>query len=161
NDLVACIPSDQKSVLPRHTALLGTTGGGKSNTVARVIQQAPAAGMAVILLDVEGEYTCMHEPADNEKLITGLKDRGLEPAGLPAGKTTLYYLVNRETANPGYRNKRQFSLQFARISPFAAIEILDLSEAQQTRFLKAYDIAKEVMRDLGIFPARGDRDQEL
>jgi DNA helicase HerA-like ATPase len=160
-DLVASIPSDQKSVLPRHTALLGTTGGGKSNTMACVIQQAQAAGMAVILLDVEGEYTYMHEPADNGKLLLGLKDRGLEPAGLPMDKTKLYYLVNRETANPAYKNKRQFSLQFARISPFAAIEILDLSEAQQTRFLKAYDIAKEVMRDLGIFPARGDREQEL
>jgi hypothetical protein len=103
----------------------------------------------------------MYEPADNEKILTGLKDRGLGPAGIGAEDTTLYYLVNRETANPDHPGKRQFSLQFARISPFAAMEILDLSEAQQVRFLKAYDIAKEVMRDLGIFPARGNQEQEL
>jgi hypothetical protein len=40
------------------------------------------------------------------------------------------------------------------------MEILDLSDAQQERFLKAYDVAKEVMRDLGIFPARGNAEQE-
>ena len=55
---------------------------------------------------------------------------------------------------------RQFSLQFARLSPYAVIEILGLSDAQQERFLKAYDIAKTVMRELGIFPAKGDADQE-
>ena len=40
------------------------------------------------------------------------------------------------------------------------MEILDLSDAQQERFLKAYDIAKELMRDLDIFPAKGDAEQE-
>jgi hypothetical protein len=40
------------------------------------------------------------------------------------------------------------------------MEILDLSDAQQERFLKAYDVAKEVMRDLGIFPAKGNDEQQ-
>ena len=40
------------------------------------------------------------------------------------------------------------------------MEILDLSEAQQERFLKAYDVAKELLRDLGIFPAKGNAAQE-
>ncbi|MBL2132846.1 DUF87 domain-containing protein, partial [Klebsiella pneumoniae] len=38
------IPSDQKAVLPRHTAILGTTGGGKSTTVSRLIKEAQEAG---------------------------------------------------------------------------------------------------------------------
>ena len=37
------------------------------------------------------------------------------------------------------------------------MEILDLTDAQQQRFLNAYDVAKEVMRDLGIFPAKNER----
>jgi type IV secretory pathway VirB4 component len=45
--------------------VLGTTGGGKSTTIARLVQQAQAANMAVILLDVEGEYTHLHEPTTN------------------------------------------------------------------------------------------------
>ena len=40
------------------------------------------------------------------------------------------------------------------------MEILDLTDAQQQRFMDAYDITREVMRDLGIFPAKRDADQE-
>jgi hypothetical protein len=72
----------------------------------------------------------------------------------------IYHLVGRETSNPAHPNLRPFSLQFARLSPYAVFEILGLSEAQQERFLKAYDIAKEVMRDLGIFPAKDHPEQE-
>ncbi len=159
-DVVVGVPSDRKDVLPRHTAVLGTTGGGKSTTIARLVQQAQAAGVAVILLDVEGEYTHLHEPTDNARMLTGLAERGLRSAGVPAGQMTVYHLVGRDAANPNHPNLRQFSLQFARLSPYAAIEILNLSDAQQERFLKAYDIAKEVMRDLGIFPEQGKPDQE-
>jgi DNA helicase HerA-like ATPase len=152
--VVVGIPSVQKLVLPRHLAILGTTGGGKSTTVARLVQQAQAVGMAVILLDVEGEYTHLHEPTDDTRMLTALAERGLEPVGIPAEKTTLYHLVGRDTANPAHPNVRPFSLQFAWLSPYAAMEILGLTEAQEQRFLKAYDIAKELLRELGIFPQK-------
>ena len=80
------VPSTQKSVLPRHTAVLGTTGGGKSTTIARLVQQAQAAGMAVILLDVEGEYTFLHQPTEDQRMLTGLAERGLAPTGIPTGQ---------------------------------------------------------------------------
>ena len=41
-----------------------------------------------------------------------------------------------------------------------AAEILGLTEPQQQRFMQAYDIAKEVLRDLGIFPEFKDENQE-
>lgn len=155
-NLVVNVPSQKKSVLPRHLAILGTTGSGKSTTVARLIQQAQAAGMAVIVLDVEGEYTHLHEPTDHDDMVLALKERGLEPTALPPDRTRLYHLAGRETINPQHPHVQAFSLQFARLSPYAAMEILGLSdsEAQQVRFLKAYDIAKDVMRDLDIFPQK-------
>ena len=158
--VVVGVPSDAKAVLPRHTAILGTTGGGKSNTVAGLVKRATDAGMAVVLLDVEGEYTRLHEPNRDPKMAAALKDRGLDAAGVPAERMAVYHLVGRETSNPAHPNLRPFSLQFARLSPYAVFEILGLSDAQQERFLKAYDIAKEVMRDLGIFPAAGSAEQE-
>ncbi|MBY0528473.1 MAG: ATP-binding protein [Gemmataceae bacterium] len=158
--VVVGIPSDKKLVLPRHLAVLGTTGGGKSTTVARLVQQAQAAGMAVILLDVEGEYTHLHEPTDNKPMLEALQDRDLQPVGIPANRMKVYHLVGRESANPKHPGLVPFSLQFARISPYAAAEILGLSEAQEERFRKAYDVGKAVMRDLGIFPAKGNADQE-
>jgi DNA helicase HerA-like ATPase len=154
DNLVVGVPSDLKAVLPRHTAVLGTTGGGKSTTIACLVQQAQASGMAVILLDVEGEYTFLHEPTEDPRMLTGLEARDLEPAGVPADRMTLYHLVGRDTTNPSHPNAHAFSLQFARLSPYAVIEILGLSEAQQERFLKAYDVAKAVLRDLGIFPEK-------
>jgi DNA helicase HerA-like ATPase len=148
------IPSTKKEVLPRHTAVLGTTGGGKSTTVARMVEQAQAAGMAVILLDVEGEYTHLHEPADETKMVRALESRGITPAGLPAERMTLYHLVGRETANPDHPNVRPFSPQYAYMSPYAACEILNLTEPQQQRYFQVYDVAKEVLRELGIFPEK-------
>jgi DNA helicase HerA-like ATPase len=158
--VVVGVPSSAKSVLPRHTAVLGTTGGGKSTTIAGLVQQAQAAGMAVVLLDVEGEYTFLHEPADDRSMLAGLRERGLNPRGLPPEQMTLYHLVGRDTANPRHPRRRAFSLQFSRLSPYGVMEILDLSDAQQERFLKAYDIARELLRDLGVFPARGNAAQE-
>ena len=154
------VPSDKKFVLPRHTAVLGTTGGGKSTTIARFIQQAQAANMAVILLDVEGEYTHLHERTTNADMLAALRERELQPAGVPSDMMTIYHLVGRETANPDHPNVQPFSLQFAHLSPYAAAEIIGLTEPQETRFLRAYDIAKEVMRELGIFPAFKNPEQE-
>ena len=159
-NVVVNVPSDKKAVLPRHLAVLGTTGAGKSTTVARLIQQAQLAGMAVILLDVEGEYSHIHEPTDDKKMLQALEERGLPAAGVPADRTTLYHLVGRDASNPKHPHRRPFSLQFARLSPYAIMEILDLTDAQQQRFMNAYDITKEVMRDLGIFPAKKNAEQE-
>ena len=86
------MPSDKKFVLPRHTAVLGTTGGGKSTTIAGFIQQAQAANMAVILLDVEGEYTELNKPTSNKDMLAALEDRKLKPMGIPGDKMTLYHL---------------------------------------------------------------------
>jgi DNA helicase HerA-like ATPase len=153
-------PTHAKAVFPRHTAILGTTGGGKSTTVAGLIARARAEGMAVILLDVEGEYTEMNEPTNHKPMTDGLRDRGFSAEGVPTKNMTVYHLLNRGTANPLHPRLRPFSLQFAQLSPYAVMEILNLSEPQQERFLKAYDISKQVLRDLEIFPKKGHPDQE-
>src|SRR5262249_39998010 len=150
--------SDRKDVLPRHTAILGTTGSGKSTTVARLIQQAQAAGCAVILLDVEGEYSFLHEPTTAERMLAALEQRGLAPAGL--SRMWLCHLVGRGTANPDHPARAAFSLRFERLSPHAIVELIDLSEAQRHRFLQAYDAAVALLRDLRIFPQPGQIEDE-
>ena len=146
------VPSAQKSVLPRHTGIIGTTGGGKSTTVAGFIAQAQAAGLAIVLLDVEGEYTFIDEPTGDRTMRTLLHRQGKEPAGVSG--TTLYHLVGRETANPRHPRLRPFSLRFSDLSPYTVCEILDLSDAQVERFWATYEIAKSVLRKFGG-PAAG------
>jgi hypothetical protein len=141
-------------VLPRHTAVLGTTGGGKSTTVAGLVCGAARAGLAVVLLDVEGEYTHLHEPADDPRMQALLAERGLRPGGVPVSHSALYHLVGRETTNPAHPCLRPFSLQFARLSPYAVMEMLECSDAQTDRYLFAYELAKRVLRELGIFPQK-------
>jgi hypothetical protein len=148
------IPSHEKSVLPRHTGVVGTTGGGKSTGIGRYIAGLHENGVCTFLFDVEGEYTKINEPTDNPQLLAALNERGLEPYGIK--DTHLYHLVGRECANPTHPNRTAFSLRLSEISPFAFTEIMDLTQAQEDRLLKVYEIAKGLMRDLKVFPREGN-----
>ncbi len=152
DDLLVGIPSDRKGVLPRHTGVLGTTGSGKSTTVSRLIHQAQKAGMAVVLLDVEGEYTETNQPARQEGMLNALKARGIPPEGV--SNTHIYHLVGCETTNPRHPSQTTFTLPFSRLSPYAVVEILDMSDAQAHRYWQAYEATKALLREFGIFPSR-------
>jgi len=158
DDLQVSVPV-KKSVFPRHLGILGTTGAGKSTTVCGFISQLRNAGAAVILLDTEGEYTAIHEPTEDPVMIQALKRRGLSGNGVQ--NTHIYHLVGRETANPTHPRKHPFSLSFCELSPYAVIEILDLTDAQQERCLKAYDATKLALDKLKIFPSSDQEKNQL
>jgi DNA helicase HerA-like ATPase len=154
-EIVVGIPTEKKSVLPRHLGIIGTTGSGKSTTVAGLVHQLQRAGVATIVIDVEGEYTEMDLHTDDPQMLTALQRRDLTPAG--ARNLHILHLIGRETSREARGAIiRPFCLQFAALSPYAVMEILDLSPAQQERFLKAYDTLKLVLRDLEIFPKPGE-----
>ena len=152
------VPVHKKSVLYRHTALLGTTGGGKSTTVTNYIAGLSRNGAAVILLDTEGEYTTIHEVTDNPDMRAMLAARKIKAEGMP--NTHVYTLVGREASNPDHPNSSEFSLDFTVLSPWAVIEILDLNEAQQSRFLTAYELARKLLQEVGVYPERKNKAQE-
>lgn len=154
------IPTDRKSVLPRHLGILGTTGGGKSTTVSRLVHQFQKAGVATVLIDVEGEYTEMDQPTDDDTMKTALDLRKLKPEGVE--NFAVGHLVGRESSrDPSLKKVRPFSLRFAELSPYVVMEILDLEQPQQDRFLKAYDTTKQLLRDFQIFPRQGEEQQAL
>jgi hypothetical protein len=160
-DLPVAIPLD-KSVLPRHTGILGTTGGGKSTTVSGLLGQLQRQGVACILIDTEGEYTAIDEPTEDPRMRARLAKLGRTPEGVR--ETRLYHLVGRETANPNHSRTNRFSLRFSKISPYALGEIQDFSDAQEERFFKAYDITKLLLDRLGLYPRPNhpeDREQAL
>lgn len=147
----ARISSTDKAVLPRHTGVIGTTGGGKSTTVASLIHRAQECGIATVVFDVEGEYTHVDEPTDHAAMIEALERRGLKPGGVK--ELHIHHLTGRETTNPQHKNRRPFTLKFSSLSPYAIAEILEMSDAQQERFLRAYDVTKLLLNDFKIFPA--------
>jgi hypothetical protein len=156
--LVVDIPGDRKSVLPRHTGVLGTTGGGKSTTVSRLIDQAQRQGFAVILLDTEGEYTHLNETTEDPTMLALWARVGQQPAGVQG--TRLYHLVGRETTNTEHPDVQAFDICFDGLSPYVVEELLNLSDAQRERFTKAYDLAKDLLRRFGVFPTQGNREEE-
>lgn len=153
-DLRVSAPADRKSVLPRHVGILGTTGGGKSTTVSGLINNFQKAGIATVLIDTEGEYTMINEPTSDPGMRTALQRRGLTPSGVQG--THIYHLVGRETTNPRHRPMTSFCLLFERLSPYLVMELLELSSAQEERYLRAYDVAKRVLQELKISPQPGE-----
>ena len=156
----ARIEPRDKSILPRHTGIIGTTGGGKSTTVATLIHRAQKAQIATIVFDVEGEYTHVDEPTDHPAMIEALKRRGgQKPQGVK--DLHIHHLMSRETRNPGHKNLHRFALRFSSLSPYAIAEILEMSDAQHERFLKAYDVTKLLLEDFKIFPATENERKQL
>lgn len=159
-ELVVRFPADKKAVLPRHTGLIGTTGGGKSTTVAVLINQLQQSGLATILFDVEGEYTEMDQPTSDPAMLAGLEARGLAARGLT--KLHVLHLVGRETSRESVGGSvAPFCLKFSELSPYSVMDILDLTEAQRTRFYIAYETTRLILKDLKIFPARKEEEKEL
>ena len=157
-DMRVRIPAHKKSVLPRHLGILGTTGGGKSTTVSGLIHEFQGAGLATIVVDTEGEYTEIGHPTEDPHMLPLLERLGQEPSGVK--NLAVYHLVGRETTAQPPTQVGEFRIDFSGLSPYAAAEILDLNEPQQDRFFKAYEATKAVLRDLGIFPRRGNKDDE-
>lgn len=153
------VPTTTKGVFPRHVGILGTTGGGKSTTVSRLIAQLQRTNTAVVVFDTEGEYTRINEPTDDPNMLSALARRDLEPHGVE--NTQILHLIGRATTNPEHPSRFAFSLNFDALSPYAVAAILELNDAQQERYLKAYDIARGMLMDLKIYPANEDDRKEL
>jgi hypothetical protein len=147
-DVSVGLRSEEKHHIPRHTLIVGTTGSGKSTSIAGLVEKLAAAGFCVLVIDVEGEYTAINQPADSAKIVPVLKEIGLQPAG--AANTYLLVPTDTDTANPNHPHVRRFCLDFAAISPHIAVEILHGTEAQSDRFLAAYDAAGELVTQLGL-----------
>jgi DNA helicase HerA-like ATPase len=157
--ITAGIPSDKKSVLPRHIGILGTTGGGKSTTVSSLISGFQQTGIATIVIDTEGEYTEIYQPTPDRTMLTALEKRGKSAKGV--NEVCVYHLVGRETTCPDKSRTRAFSLQFSRLSPYLVMGMLDMNDAQQQRYQKAYDITKRILYDLQVYPANDEEKQQM
>ncbi len=148
-----------KAILPRHTGIIGTTGGGKSTTVATLIHRAQEAGIATIVFDVEGEYTHVDKPTEDPSMLEALKRRGQKAQGVK--ELHIHHLIGRDSRNPRHKNLHPFALNFSSLSPYAIAEILDLSDAQQERFHKAYDVTKLLLEDFNIYPKTDEERRQV
>ena len=82
----------------RHALVVGSTGAGKSWTVARIVEQvAQLPGANAIVLDIHGEYGTLSGPSVTQYRIAGPND--LELDAEPSEKTLYlpYWLLDHES----------------------------------------------------------------
>ncbi|WP_093520322.1 ATP-binding protein [Stigmatella erecta] len=155
----ARIDALDKSVLPRHTGIIGTTGAGKSTTVATLIHRTQSSGVATIVFDVEGEYTHVDQATDAPTMLAALARRKQRPEGVK--DLHIHHLTGRDTRNRRHKHRHAFALNFSNLSPHAIAEILEMTDAQQERFHKAYEVTKLLLEDFKIFPKTPDEQRQL
>ena len=153
------IPSDTKAVLPRHIGILGTTGGGKSTTISGLMSQFQQKGIATIVIDTEGEYTHVGDPTSDPTMQKLLANRGIPAAGI--NNMRVLHLHGKDTRAKKGTNIHPFSFYLSSLSPYAVADILGLNEAQVGRFFKAYDVAKLILKDVGIYPNQAEEREAI
>jgi DNA helicase HerA-like ATPase len=159
DDIEVKIPSNKKTVLPRHIGILGTTGGGKSTTISGLMSQFQQSGIATIVIDTEGEYTHVDKPTEDNNMKKLLAKRKIISSGIKNMK--VFHLVNRDTRAQAPTTIDKFTLSFSSLSPYAVADILGLTEAQFIRFFKSYDAAKKILKDLKMYPKQGQETEAL
>jgi uncharacterized protein len=116
------LQSQNKGVLPRNLGIFGTVGSGKSNTSQVVIEEASANGWAVIVLDVEAEYTEMDQPSGDESLLKKLAHFAKEPGGVRD-----FQVYHPASCASERSNSEPFTLRLADFDSSIIAEILQTS----------------------------------
>lgn len=122
--------SDDKNFLPRNVGIFGTVGSGKSNTMQVMMEEAIAAGWAVVAVDVEGEYVRMGDPTDDVRMIDLLRaEYGLEPRGIDD-----FHVYVPASANTAAESPVRFKVPIAAMQPEIVADILEFSEGHIRMF---------------------------
>lgn len=127
------LDSKVNKVLPRNVGIFGTVGSGKTNTAQVLIEEASEAGWAVVVVDVEGEYTAMDSPNPDPNTTTLLKPFSKKPAGIPKEDFSVYKLAGSDSTRIG-RDEREITILIREIAEEESMlsEIIEATEAQSS-----------------------------
>lgn len=118
--------STNANFLPRNVGIFGTVGSGKSNTAQVLTEEAIAAGWAVVLVDVEGEYVRMNEPTDVPGLVQVLHHNyQLQPKGIEDFRVYVPSSGRSAAASP-----LPFKVPISALYPEVVADILEFTEAE-------------------------------
>ncbi len=154
--------NNNKDILPRNLGIFGTVGSGKTNTSQVLIEEASKEGWAVIVLDVEGEYTQMDKPtkeSGNKEYKNKMTRFGVEANGISHFK--VYNCAGSEKSRS---DSTEFGVNFADLDPVQLMSILEMSTPQEERFLGLYAQAKvrakSAKKPKGVMAELVEKEQE-
>jgi len=132
------LDANSKVVLPRNIGIFGTVGSGKTNSSQVIIEEAAAAGWAVVVLDVEGEYISMDKPNSELEHNPGLKKKAeqyqISPEGLKSFQ--VYHPANTDSKR---QDSLEFSIPFGSLSPYELSAIMGMNDTQADNFTTLWD----------------------
>ncbi len=132
------LDANSKVVLPRNIGIFGTVGSGKTNSSQVLIEEAVAAGWAVIVLDVEGEYISMDKPNSEIEHNPGLKRKAEQYQIVPEGLKS-FQVYNPAGTDSRRKDSLEFSIPFGSLSPYELSAIMGMNETQEDRFIDLWD----------------------
>jgi len=139
--------STKISVIPRNIGIFGTVGSGKTNTAQVLIEELAEREVdekekwAVIVLDVEGEYTEMNKMEDRieAKPLNKLKNIfGIEPKGLD--DFIVLKLYNHEST---VDTAEDITINIDQIDEYMLGEILQTTEPQSAALFAIIDYLRK------------------
>jgi DNA helicase HerA-like ATPase len=133
-DLRVALQSRSKDVLPRNIGIFGTVGAGKSNSVQVLIEEASAAGWAVVLLDLEGEYIDMDQPVAQGPLADRLAVFGRRPRGLDD-----FHVYHPVSCASDRSDSQAFTLRVADFDTSVTAELLQSTMGERNALLECID----------------------
>lgn len=127
--------TENKNILPLNVGIFGTVGSGKSNTVQVLVEEASNAGWACVIIDVEGEYVRMNEPADRSDLNLILSENySIAPEGI---KDFRVYVPSSGTSDAEDPNR--FKVPISELDISIISDILEFSEPEFRMFERAIE----------------------
>jgi hypothetical protein len=141
DDLRVSLQSSNKAVLPRNLGIFGTVGSGKTNTAQVVIEEAARNGWAVIVLDVESEYTVMNLPSDERGVAERLARFGRVPTGL--ADCHVFYPASHPAAPDG---GDRYTLRLADFDTTVIGEILQVSLPERNALVECVEYWQQKAR---------------
>jgi len=140
DDIKLYLDSKSKNALPRNLGIFGTVGSGKTNTAQVLIEEASRAGWAIIVLDVEGEYTELDRPTTI--LVELLEAHGFKPKGVKD-----FVAYHAAAAESEREDAKPFTLLFHKLDPYILAELIDATEAQERWLLPLLEEVKKMKKE--------------
>ena len=136
--------SKKISIIPRNIGIFGTVGSGKTNTAQVLIEELASADpkWAIIVLDIEGEYTMMNKANNIQHEIDRLKHFGKTAEGLED-----FHVLKLCNSESTVSTAEEVTIRIDQIDPYVLSEILNTTEPQTAALLGIIDELKGKSKD--------------